>query len=206
MSSLTTHFNLATPIDSAVFSAMGILIVLIEVAVILLAIWTFISLKAPPSLKWAVWIGMLFLVLSQIFGNLIVQNGLARVLDSETGEFIAEEVGSAYVFGSAGSIKVPHALTLHAVQVLPILALLLMLTNWSERNRVIAVLVAAAGYTALVLVSALQTFNARSMLDMSPLSLLGFTSGVIVQLGVFAVVLMGLRRSFTQAPPKNLAA
>lgn len=80
-----SHFNLDTSFDTAVFSVMGVFIVLIEIVVIVVAIWSFFSLKAPDSLKWAIWLGMVLLVVGQIFGNIIIQNGVPKVIDPETG-------------------------------------------------------------------------------------------------------------------------
>jgi hypothetical protein len=102
-----SHFNYSTPFDAAVFNIMGTMIVLVEIVIVLIALWTFFSLKAPPSLAWAIRLGMVLLVVSQIFGNLIIANGIPQVLDFQSGEFISEGVNSAYIFGAAGSMKVP---------------------------------------------------------------------------------------------------
>ncbi len=184
---------------------MGSFIVLVEIAIIVLALWTFFSLKAPLSLRWAIRLGMVLLVVSQIFGNLIIQNGAPKVSDPQTGEFISEGVKSAYIFGEAGSIKVPHALTLHAVQILPVLAFLLLFANWSESWRLTAVILAAAGFTGLVVVSSFQTFSGLALFDMGLLARLGFgisAAGLIV---AYAAALVGLRQTLAQGPPEAAA-
>jgi hypothetical protein len=53
-------------------------------------------------------------------------------------------------------VKATHAVTMHAVLLLPALAWLLSFTDWSEQRRVRAVAVAAVGYAALAAVVALQ--------------------------------------------------
>lgn len=68
-------------------------------------------------------------------------------------------------FGDAGALKVPHAITLHAVQVLPALAVLLSLADVSERSRVRTVGVGALGYTLLIAAAMLQTYEGRAPLD-----------------------------------------
>ena len=190
-----SHFNYSTPFDAVVFNIMGTMIVLVEIVIVLIALWTFFSLKAPPSLAWAIRLGMVLLVVSQIFGNLIIANGIPQVLDFQTGDFIREGVNSAYIFGAAGSIKVPHALTLHAIQVLPLLAFLLLFTNWSESRRLTAVIVAAAGYTGLVIVSAFQTFSGLALFDMSLLAGLGFGISALNLIVAYAAALVGLRQT-----------
>ena len=187
-----SHFNFSTPFDAAVFSVMGVLIVLIEIVIIVVAVWAFFPLKTPLSLTWAIRIGMLLQVVGQIFGNLIIQNGVPKVTDPQTGGFIYEAVKSAYIFGEAGSIKVPHSLTLHAVQVLPVLAFLLLFTNWSESRRLTAVIVAAAGFTGLVAVSSFQTFSGLALFDMRLLVRLGSGISAVCLIVAYPAALAGL--------------
>ena len=196
-----SHFNYSTPFDAAVFNIMGTMIVVVELVIIVVALWTFFSLKAPLSLTWAIRLGMVLLVVSQIFGNLIIANGIPKVLDFQTGEFISEEVNSAYIFGAAGSMKLPHALTLHAIQVLPVLAFLLLFTNWSQSRRLTAVMVATAGYAGLVVVSTFQTFSGLALFDMSLLAGLGFGISAVSLIVAYAAALVGLWQTLTQAPP-----
>ena len=196
-----SHFNYGTPFDAAVFNIMGTMIVVVEIVIVAVALWTFFSLKAPLSLTWAIRLGMVLLVVGQIFGNLIIANGIPKILDFQTGEFISEGVNSAYIFGAAGSMKLPHALTLHAIQVLPVLAFLLLFTNWSESRRLTAVIVAAAGYAGLVVVSAFQTFSGLALFDMSLLAGLGFGISAVSLIVAYVVALVGLRQTLTQASP-----
>jgi hypothetical protein len=196
-----SHFNYSTPFDAAVFNIMGTMIVLVEIVIVLIALWTFFSLKAPPSLAWAIRLGMVLLVVSQIFGNLIIANGIPQVLDFQTGEFISEGVNSAYIFGAAGSMKVPHALTLHAIQVLPLLAFLLLFTNWSESRRLTAVMVAAVGYTGLVIVSAFQTFSGLALFDMNLLAGLGFGISAVNLIVAYAAAWSGSGKPSPSSTP-----
>ena len=76
---------------------------------------------------------MVLLVVAQIFRILLLLNGLSNIIDSQTGEFIGEGSRSATIFGEAGDMKVPHALTLHAAQVLATVGLAAALYKL-ERN------------------------------------------------------------------------
>ena len=186
-----SHFNFSTPFDAALFNANGVMIGFTVTVIAIVAIWSLFSLQAPPSLAWAIRASMALLVVAQIFGILII----AKVIDFQTGEFISEGTRSAYIFGEAGDMKVPHALTLHAAQVLPVLAWLLFFTNWSEIRRTQAVIVAAAGYTGLVAVSAFQTFSGVAPFDLSLGAALVFgisAGGLIV---AYAAALIGLQRT-----------
>ncbi len=193
-----SHFNFSTPFDTAVFSTMGFLVVFTEIVIIVVALWTFIALQAPRSLAWAIRFGMVLLVAGQVFGNLIIQNGIAKVIDFETGAFMPEAVATASVFGAAGSMKVPHALTLHGIEVLPLLAWLLAFTHWSESRRTRIVTLATGGYTGLVVVSAFQTFSGLAPLDMTAIALIVLGVGAVVLIASYAAALLGLQRTIAQ--------
>ena len=112
---------------------------------------TFFALQAPPSLTWAIRVGMVLLVAGQLFGIPMIRLG-------------------SHTFGAAGAIKVPHALALHGAQVLPVLAWLLLFTNRSETQRTRTVILGAVGYSVLVAISAIQAFGGRAPLDLPQLS------------------------------------
>ncbi len=58
---------------------------------------------------------MALLIVSQIMGVMLIMNGLSNMeFDPQTGAFMVESIKSASIFGAAGSMKIPHALSLHA--------------------------------------------------------------------------------------------
>lgn len=67
-------------------------------------------------------------------------------------------------------MKVPHAVTMHAVQVLPLLAVMLASTSLGARRRRRVMWAAAGAYTGLVIASALQTFQGRAPFNLSAYS------------------------------------
>src|SRR6266511_530776 len=97
----------------------------------------------------AVRAGLLILLIAQGVGGWMIGHGVGPASDGQT-------IGLT-TFGAAGVMKVPHAVAIHAVQVLPALAWLLSFTTLAERRRVGLVGTAALGYVALVVVSVLQT-------------------------------------------------
>jgi hypothetical protein len=157
---VASHFNHATPLDSALFDLMGLAIVVIAVTVVVVTARALGRLTADPSMALAIRAGTLLLLAGQVLGVAILQNGSEKVAADRSA------IAQASVFGLAGQMKVPHAVALHAVQVLPVLAWLLSVSPLAERARVRIVAVAAMGYTGLVGVSGLQTFR-----GMAPLSL-----------------------------------
>jgi hypothetical protein len=170
---VASHFNEDTVFDETVFSWMGILVGVVLLVTVFVTIRSFMRTDAPRSLAWAIRLGLLLMLVSQGVGvSMIVEGGNQ--------------------FGAAGSLKVPHAFTVHAVQVLPALALLLGLSRSSEDRRLRIVVLGAAGYAGLVAATMIQTYGGRAPLDaglassavaLTGLLLLG-TSGLIALRGL----------------------
>jgi hypothetical protein len=96
-------------------------------------------------------------------------------------------------FGPAGVMKVPHAVAIHAIQVLPALAWLLSFATLAERRRTRLVATATLGYVALVAVSLLQTATGLAPWDVDALAAVLYLVGVGL-LGVpFVAALLALR-------------
>jgi hypothetical protein len=81
-------------------------------------------------------------------------------------------------FGAAGVMKLPHAVAMHAIQVLPALAWLLSFAALPERQRLALVWAATTGYAVLVAVSLGRTTAGLAPLD------LGVATAVLSLLGV----------------------
>ena len=95
--------------------------------------------------------GFVVLLGAMVTGAFMIANGMSLVF--------AGNPQAAYLTG--GSLKPTHAITMHAVLVLPALAWLLPLTNWSERRQMRAILVAAAGYVVFAAAIAVGNLTGR---------------------------------------------
>ena len=195
-----SHFNFETPFDAQVFTAMGVLIGFTMIIIFGVTLWVFFSLEVPSSFTLAIWVGMVLLCVSQIIGVLTIRNGLEKVFDPQTGAFLPAGLEMASIFGAAGSLKVPHALTLHGIQVLPALAFLLFFANWNESQRTKAVTVTAVGYTGLVLLTTFQTLNGLAATDLSLLAAVAFGICAVSIAATFVASLVGLQRTLAQDP------
>ncbi|MGB0389074.1 MAG: hypothetical protein ACPGWR_29985 [Ardenticatenaceae bacterium] len=189
-----SHFNYTTPFNAAVFSVMGIMIAIFALICLIITGLVFFTVNAPPSMVWAIRIGLLILAISQFIGYAIVQNGTAQAF-SESGQDIRDVTQTASTIGAAGNIKVPHAITLHALQVLPILAWLLLFSTWRERQRLLAVLVAGAGYMGLVALSLIQTFSGHATFDLSLLTSALLAISIASIIGAYLAALWALQQS-----------
>lgn len=168
-----SHFNNNTPFDSAVFSMMGSLVLVFAVLVVLITVWSFIRIAAPPSLALAVRAGLVLMLVSQAVGaHMIVQGG--------------------NTFGAAGAMKLPHAVTLHAVQVLPALALLLLAGTTTEPHRTRVVASATAGYGLLIAAALVQTYTGHGPLEVRLVPVVLALGGLTVLTGSALVALRGL--------------
>jgi len=165
---VSSHFNFSTAFDTQAFGIAGIMIAVSASVILSIAIWSFVRLEARPSITWAIRLGMVLLLISQAVGFLIIQNGLTKVIDPQTGQFISQSLAMASTFGAQGSMKIPHALALHAIQLLPLIAFLLQSPGSSEARRTQIVLMAGVGYGGIVAVTLWQTFNGLGPFDLSP--------------------------------------
>ena len=156
---VASHFNEETTFDESVFSMMGMLVALVGLMTAFIAIRSFFPMDAPASLAWAIRTGLVLMLASQAVGVQMIAEG-------------------GNTFGAAGALKMPHAFTLHAVQVLPALALALSLSPSSERRRVEVVALGAIGYSCLIASTMVQTSDGRRPLD------LGVVAGVLALIGL----------------------
>src|SRR5215510_5383833 len=122
--------------------------------IVALAVLAFTRLRAARSMAVAVRAGLLILLVAQGVGGWMIGHGVGPASDGVT--------QGLTTFGAAGVMKVPHAVAMHAIQVLPALAWLLSFTPLAERRRLGLVWAAAAGYGALVAVSVAQTAAGRA--------------------------------------------
>ncbi len=180
-----SHFNLETTFDGLVartLAAGGFALVGIIVALM------FASFRAraaePLSLLIAIRIGFVVLVGSMVVGALMIAKGMTLVF--------AGDPQAAYATG--GALKPIHGMTMHGILVLPALAWVLSLAPWSERQRIGAVLLAAAGYVAIAAVVAAGNLTHTDLRQLSTASLAIFGFGVVSLLGSASAAIAAARR------------
>jgi hypothetical protein len=135
-----SHFNMETPVDSAIARVLavggGVLVVVIG----LLTAASFRTMPGvAPSMRLAVRAGLLALDVALLIGALMIAVGVARVMQGDQ--------QAAYAVG--GAFKPGHAVTMHGVLVLPVMAWLLARSERPEDVRVRVMWWAVAGYALL---------------------------------------------------------
>jgi hypothetical protein len=142
-----SHFNMETAFDAMVARALAIGGVALVVVIVGLTATAFRRNPAVPvSLRRAIQIGFVALCGAMATGATMIARGMMLVF--------AGNPTAAYATG--GALKPTHAVAMHAILVLPLLAWLLSFAGWSERDRLRVVLLASAAYLALASVIAIR--------------------------------------------------
>ncbi|HEU4346797.1 MAG TPA: hypothetical protein VFR35_03320 [Actinoplanes sp.] len=137
-----SHFNYETTFDTVVWASMSRVIILVALAVTILLVWSLVRFSGGPAARIAVVVGLLAFEASGYIGY-----GMAAI-----GEATAQSAGhppSTIVFGAAGSAKLAHALGMHGLQVLGVLAIGLGLRATAVRTQVWLMVLGATGYASV---------------------------------------------------------
>jgi hypothetical protein len=169
---VTSHFNVATRFDAALFYTMGLAILVAWSAAIALTVAVFRHRFDDDAFGWALRAGLLLTVIGQATGGLMTAPTTSQV---EAARLSRPTVAGAHTVGGPdggrglpitgwsrehGDLRVPHFVGMHAVQVLPAIAWLLTpIRSAALRRRTI--MVASAGYAALFAFLVAQALNGR---------------------------------------------
>src|SRR6266536_231240 len=187
---VASHFNFATTLDTSLFLLGAAAIAVTVTAILALTVLAFTAMRAAPSMALAVRVGLLILLVAQGVGGWMIGHGVGPASDGVT--------AGLTTFGPAGVMKVPHAVVMYAIQVLPALAWLLGFAALPERRRVGLVWAATVGYGALVAVSVAQTAAGLAPLDIGVATAALSLLGVALLGAAFGAALLALRHP-TQA-------
>jgi hypothetical protein len=148
----TSHYNVSTPFDGAVFTVMGVFIV---ANTLLLArlLWLFrLSVAMPRAILWGVRFGLVLLLMASTEGVVMLGNQAHTVGIADGGPGLPLVNWST----RAGDLRVAHFIGIHGLQILPLAGWLLE-SRWPRRAvaGVAALFVAALAVFALALTEAL---------------------------------------------------
>jgi hypothetical protein len=182
---VASHFNFATTLDTALFLVGGAAIAVTVTVIVAVTVLAFTRMQAAPSMAVAIRAGLLILLVAQGVGGWMIGHGVGPAGDGVT--------QGLTTVGPAGVMKVPHAVAMHAIQVLPALAWLLSFAALPERRRVGLVWAASVGYGALVAVSVAQTAAGRAPFDLGVATAAPSLAGVALLGTAFGTALLALR-------------
>jgi len=170
-----SHFNTSTLLDSILFAIMGVAILAQTLASVAVAVALWRQKFADRALGWSLRLGLSVAILGASFGALMSRPTPAQL---ETMHTAAPSVVGAHTVGGPdggpglpgtgwsrehGDLRVPHFLGLHALQVLPLLALGLRRTRHSQPQRVRLVVTAGISYAGLVLLLLWQALRGQAL-------------------------------------------
>ena len=173
----TSHFNASTPIDMTLFAVMGTAIVLQTLTSVAVAVALWRQRFTERTLGWALRLGMTLTILGAMTGPLMTRPTEAQLTQARAGGPMPI-VGAHTVGGpdggpglpvtgwsrEHGDLRVPHFIGLHAMQVLPLVAVGLRRWRRPEASRVRVLFAAAASYAALFVLLLLQALNGVSVI------------------------------------------
>lgn len=153
-----SHFNTSTALDAALYTLMGGAAIAVTVTVVIaLAAIAFRRPVEDGALQLALRAGLAILVVAMVGGGLMIGVGNERALSGQTTDLVR--------WGAAGNMKVTHAIAMHAVQLLPGLALVLSATDLGTTLRRRIVAIAAVGHAGLLAAGTIQWITGRGLLD-----------------------------------------
>jgi hypothetical protein len=209
----TSHFNLSTPLHSAIWFTMAGAIVVAFTANLAALILLLRQHFAEPAFAWSLRMGLLISAVGM---------GVAFLMTSPTPQQLAAAhagggmpISGAHTVGApdggpglpflgwstiAGDLRIPHFIGLHGLQVLPLIGALIIryAPAWlSSRDRVTLVITAAAGYLGLVGLTTWQALRGQSLIHPDATMLSALAALVAVVAGVALAVVAPARVSRT---------
>lgn len=159
----TSHFNHTTPLNAVIFSTMGLFILLNTVAVVVLLV-EFIRQRQPVdnTLRRGIQIGLIIFLLGSLEAGFMLAAQRHTVGAKDGGE------GLPFVNWSTqyGDLRVAHFLGIHAMQLIPIVAIILLRLRpaWAESRRLRALDSFSIAYVAVIVLVLMQALAACPLL------------------------------------------
>lgn len=202
----SSHFNAGTTFDLVLFSIMGLTIVVQTLSTVAVAVALWRTPFADRALGWAMRLGMTITIVGALSGGLMTSPTREQLDAARAGQRMT--VVGAHTVGAPdggpglpgtgwstthGDLRIPHFLGLHALQVLPGLALILSRRRFAEMVRVRWVAVAAASYVALFGILLSQALRGQSVIAPDAVTLTLLTTWLTLTGGAAAAALMPAR-------------
>ena len=219
MRGATSHFNTSTPLDLILFSVMGATIVVQTFSTIAVAIALWRNEFADAALGSAMRLGMTITIVGALTGGLMTSPTRQQLDAARAGQKMT--VAGAHTVGAPdggpglpgtgwstthGDLRVPHFIGLHALQAMPLIALLIRRRAMVEGLRVGLVQIAGAGYIGVFLILLSQALRGQSVLAPDTLTLALLASLAASTLGAAAVAAWWHNRHDDQAVGDRLHA
>jgi hypothetical protein len=211
----TSHFNYATPLDGALFSAMGMMIMLLFVAGMGLAVLIVRQRFVDRAFGWSLRFGLILALVGMATGFLMTSPTAEQRAAMAAGH--APATIGAHAVGVAdggpglplvgwstegGDVRSAHFFGLHGMQALPIVGWLVTLPALaflSARRRLALVWIAGLGYLGFVLVVLLAALRGQPIVAPDGLTL-GLYAGLVAAVAVAMLAIVAPARRTVARP------
>ncbi len=211
----TSHFNVGTPLDASLFSIMGALIFLQSAMSVGVAVALWRTRFEDRALGWAITLGLTLSSRGASTGGLMTAPTAAQLADARAGRPMT--IAGAHTVGAVdggpglpgtgwstehGDLRVPHFVGLHAVQAIPIVALLLARRRLDAAKRLRLVLAATASYAGLFGILLSQALRGQPLIAPDAVTITALAAWAAATL--VTVVMLG-RSTAATLPNERLA-
>ena len=136
-----SHFNMETPFDAAVAQTLAVGGFALVAVIVALTVFAFRGrTPLPPRLVQAIRAGLVALIGAQVAGAVMIATGVRLVVVGNPG----------LAYASGGWLKPVHAVLMHGILVLPLLAWAISKAAWDERTQARAVRAGMIVYAVVV--------------------------------------------------------
>ena len=204
----TSHFNVSTPLDTALFRIMGTAILLQTLAIAAVAVVLWWQRFGDRTLGWALRLGMTLTIAGALTGTLMTRPTTTQLADARGGgrmtTFGAHSVGGPDggpgipVTGWSrehGDLRIPHFIGLHAIQALALIAIGLRRWRVADVVRLRALLAVAASYLSLFLLLLVQALRGQSLVAPDATALASLAIWAMLTIAVLWWVGVGSRHA-----------
>jgi hypothetical protein len=172
----TSHFNVSTPLDTVLVATMGIAILTQTLSSIAVAVALWRTQMPDAALGWALRFGMVLTIAGALTGGLMTRPTADQLDAARAGARMT--IAGAHTVGAPdggpglpgtgwstehGDLRVAHFVGLHAVQALPLAALLLGTLSVGPAARTRLTLVSAFSYAGLFGILLAQALNGEPL-------------------------------------------
>jgi hypothetical protein len=160
----TSHYNVNTPLDAAIFSTMGSMIANNSVLALVLLILFFVGrYDVPRPYLWSIRSGLAIFLAASAIGGVMIAYGSHSVGVKDGGPGLPIVNWST----QGGDLRAAHFLGLHALQVLPIIGFLISRhKRWTISQKTAYVLALSGSYAVLIAVLYFQAIHGSPLLRM----------------------------------------
>jgi len=158
----TSHYNVNTPFDAAIFSVMGSMIALNSVLALgLLICFLTGRYDVPSPYLWGIRSGLVIFLAASGIGGMMIAHGSHSVGVKDGGPGLPIVNWST----KGGDLRAAHFLGLHALQILPTIAFLIgRHRSWTIRQKTAYVLAFSGAYALLIAILYSQAIHGLPLL------------------------------------------